>query len=55
MIAFAPSSIPAPGAQVTAGFLFDTPVRFDADYLEIDISAFEAGDIPQIPIIEILI
>lgn len=45
---------PPEGAAVTAGFLFDTPARFDTDYLEIDQSGFEAGDIPKIPIIEIL-
>lgn len=51
---FAPSAVPAPGAAVSAGFLFDVPARFDTDYLEIDISSFEAGDIPKIPIIEIM-
>jgi uncharacterized protein (TIGR02217 family) len=55
IVAFRSSAIPAAGAAVTAGFLFDVPVRFDSDYLEIDISSFEAGDIPKIPIIEILI
>jgi uncharacterized protein (TIGR02217 family) len=45
---------PAAGAAVTAGFLFDTPARFDADYLEIDHTGFEAGEIPKIPIIEII-
>lgn len=54
VVAFAPTAVPAAGARVTAGFLFDVPVRFDVDYLEIDISSFEAGDIPRIPIIEIL-
>ncbi|MBI5113045.1 MAG: DUF2460 domain-containing protein [Rhodovulum sp.] len=44
---------PASGAVVTAGFLFDVPVRFDTDYLEVDLSAFEAGAIPKIPLIEI--
>jgi len=48
-------AIPPPaGALVTAGFLFDTPARFDTDYLEIDHSAFEAGEIPKIPIVEII-
>ncbi len=42
------------GASVTAGFLFDVPVRFDTDYLEVDFAAFDAGEIPKIPIIEIL-
>ncbi len=43
-----------PNAQnVTAGFEYDVPVRFDTDYIEIDLSNFEAGQIPNIPIIEI--
>ncbi len=51
----ATGQIPAVGAAVTAGFLFDVPVRFDTDYLEIDAEAFEAGAIPKIPIVEIAI
>ena len=46
---------PAAGALVTAGFLFDTPARFDTDFLEIDHSGFEAGEIPRIPVIEITV
>ena len=45
---------PAAGAAITAGFSFDVPVRFDTDELDIDLSAFEAGAIPQIPLIEIV-
>lgn len=45
---------PAPGATITAGFDFDVPVRFDTDELTVDLSAFEAGDIPAIPLVEIL-
>lgn len=52
-VAFTTGAIPAAGAVVTAGFLFDVPVRFDTDYLEFDLSAFEAGSIPSIPLIEI--
>ncbi|MBX9759152.1 MAG: DUF2460 domain-containing protein [Beijerinckiaceae bacterium] len=52
-VTFAPAHAPPAGASVTAGFMFDTPARFDADYLEIDVSSFEAGAIPQIPLIEI--
>jgi uncharacterized protein (TIGR02217 family) len=55
LVTFAPSAVPASGEQVTAGFLFDVPARFDTDYLEINVSAFEAGDIPRIPIIEIML
>lgn len=49
------ATAPAADAPVTAGFYFDVPVRFDTDYLEIDLAAFEAGEIPNLPIIEILI
>jgi uncharacterized protein (TIGR02217 family) len=42
------------GAIVTAGFRFDTPARFDTDVLELDLRAFEAGDIPAIPLLEVL-
>ncbi|MGF1545148.1 MAG: TIGR02217 family protein [Parvularculaceae bacterium] len=45
---------PAAGASVTAGFRFDTPVRFDTDSLRINLAAFRAGDIPSIPLIEVL-
>jgi uncharacterized protein (TIGR02217 family) len=45
---------PAPGLPVTAGFEFDVPVRFDTDELAIDLTAFEAGRIPTIPLIEIV-
>ena len=45
---------PGAGAVVTAGFAFDVPVRFDTDDLDIDLSAFDAGEIPKIPLIEIV-
>ena len=40
------------GEAVTAGFLFDVPVRFDTDYLEVDLVGFRAGAIPKIPLVE---
>jgi len=49
------ASAPAPGAVLTAGFEFDTPVRFDTDQLAINLAAFNAGEIPSIPIVEILL
>jgi uncharacterized protein (TIGR02217 family) len=54
-VTFEADFIPAGGAAVTAGFLFDVPVRFDTDYLEVDLSAFAAGAIPKIPLVEIRI
>jgi uncharacterized protein (TIGR02217 family) len=53
VVTFLAGHIPASGEAVTAGFLFDVPVRFDTDYLEVDLSAFAAGAIPKIPLIEI--
>lgn len=53
LVTFLAGHIPADGAAITAGFLFDVPVRFDTDYLEMDLSAFAAGAIPKIPLVEI--
>jgi uncharacterized protein (TIGR02217 family) len=53
LVTFLPGHVPLPGTAVTAGFEFDVPVRFDTDYLEVDLSHFEAGQIPNIPIVEI--
>lgn len=46
---------PVDGAEISVGFIFDTPVRFDTDQLQISLSAFKAGDIPNIPLIEVLL
>ncbi|HEX3708976.1 MAG TPA: DUF2460 domain-containing protein [Pseudolabrys sp.] len=53
VVTFLAGHIPASGAAITAGFLFDVPARFDTDYLEVDLSAFAAGAIPKIPLVEI--
>jgi uncharacterized protein (TIGR02217 family) len=53
IVTFLAGHIPASGTAVTAGFLFDVPVRFDTDYFEVDLSAFAAGAIPKIPLVEI--
>jgi uncharacterized protein (TIGR02217 family) len=53
IVTFLPGHVPADDAAITAGFLFDVPVRFDTDYLEVDLSAFTAGAIPKIPLVEI--
>ena len=45
---------PAVDAVVTAGFLFDVPVRFDIDRLDIELSSFDAAEAPSIPLIEVL-
>lgn len=53
IITFQAGSIPAAGEGITAGFEFDVPVRFDTDSLEVSLTAFSAGQIPDIAIIEI--
>jgi uncharacterized protein (TIGR02217 family) len=52
-VTFLAGHIPPASAAITAGFLFDVPVRFDTDFLEVDHAAFAAGAIPKIPLIEI--
>jgi uncharacterized protein (TIGR02217 family) len=54
VVTFLAGHVPAPAAAVTAGFLFDVTVRFDTDYLEVDLATFAAGAIPKIPLIEIV-
>lgn len=44
---------PSPGAVVRAGFLFDVPVRFAEDRLDVTGAAFAAGEAPSVPLIEI--
>jgi uncharacterized protein (TIGR02217 family) len=46
-------SAPASGAAVTAGFAFDTPVRFDTDRLELALVGHEAVRILRAPLVEI--
>jgi uncharacterized protein (TIGR02217 family) len=53
LVIFGPGQAPADLAPVTAGFQFDVPARFDSDFLEVDLAAFAAGEIPSIPIVEI--
>ncbi|MFE1599933.1 phage distal tail protein, Rcc01695 family [Methylobacterium sp. ID0610] len=47
------ATAPAAGAAVTAGFLFDVPVRFATDRIEIDHQAVLAGVLADIPILEL--
>jgi uncharacterized protein (TIGR02217 family) len=49
------ASPPAPGAVLTAGFVFDTPVRFDADRLETRMDGFGAGRFVSVPLVEVLL
>ncbi len=45
---------PVAGAVLTAGFEFDVPVRFDLDRLSLSLADFRAGQVPSIPLVEVL-
>lgn len=44
---------PPAGAEVRAGYLFDVPVRFADDRLDVTAVNFAAGEAPSIPLIEV--
>jgi uncharacterized protein (TIGR02217 family) len=54
MVIFRAGRAPPAGAVIRAGFEFDVPVRFAIDRIDINMTAFEAGRIPSIPLMEIL-
>ena len=47
------ASAPDIGVLITAGFEFDVPVRFDTDRLQTSVGAFQAGEVPNVPVIEV--
>ncbi|WP_120076391.1 DUF2460 domain-containing protein [Aurantiacibacter odishensis] len=47
------SDAPPEGTEVRAGFLFDVPVRFAQDRLDISCSTFAAGEAPSVPLVEV--
>lgn len=47
------SAAPPAGAEIRAGFLFDVPVRFAEDRIDIAGINFAAGEAPSIPLIEL--
>ena len=44
---------PMRDAPITAGFEFDVPVRFDTDRIAVSVASFEAGEVPQVPVVEV--
>lgn len=41
------------GTRVTAGFEFDVPVRFDTETIQTSVASFQAGEVPNVPVVEI--
>lgn len=54
-VTFAEAAAPGEGEEIWAGYEFDVPARFDTDRIEISLTAFSAGQIPSVPILEILL
>ena len=44
---------PGEAAEITAGFEFDVPVRFDTDLIQVSVASFQAGEVPRVPVIEV--
>ena len=44
---------PTLGLEVTAGFEFDVPVRFDTDRIATSVASFQAGEVPRVPVLEL--
>ena len=47
------SAAPGAGFANTAGFEFDVPVRFDTDRIQTSVASFQAGDVPNVPVVEV--
>lgn len=47
------ASPPPKQVEITAGFEFDVPVRFDTDKIQTSVASFQAGDVPNVPVVEV--
>lgn len=47
------TSPPDIGVIVTAGFEFDVAARFDTDRIAVSVASFQAGEVPDVPVIEV--
>ena len=41
------------GVEISAGFEFDVPVRFDTDRINVSVASFRAGHVPDVPVVEV--
>lgn len=44
---------PPLGAELTAGYEFDVPARFDTDIIRTSVASFHAGEVPDVPVVEL--
>lgn len=45
--------VPLAGVEISAGFEFDVPVRFDTDRINVSVASFRAGQVPDVPVVEV--
>ena len=43
------------GVEITAGYEFDVPVRFATDAIQTSVASFQAGEVPDVPVVEVRI
>lgn len=44
---------PIQGVEISAGYEFDVPVRFDTDRIHVSVASFQAGQVPDVPVVEL--
>ncbi len=44
---------PMAGVEISAGYEFDVPVRFDTDRIHVSVASFRAGQVPDVPVVEV--
>jgi uncharacterized protein (TIGR02217 family) len=44
---------PPEEVDIMAGFEFDVPVRFDTEKIQTSVASFQAGDAPNVPVVEV--
>jgi len=44
---------PVAEVEISAGFEFDVPVRFDTDRIRTSVASFQAGEVPDVPVVEV--
>ncbi|APX21411.1 MAG: TIGR02217 family protein [Rhodobacteraceae bacterium] len=44
---------PLADVEITAGYEFDVPVRFDTDRINVSVASFQAGQAPDVPVVEV--
>ena len=49
------TSAPDVDESIVAGFEFDVPVRFDTETIQTSMASFRAGEVPNVPVVELRI